>query len=141
PPENVKAMARIARRSTTPIATGERLIASYGTRELIEMGVVDILQTDINHVGGITALWKVAACADASGISMAPHSCEGPIGGLAAIHVDAAMPNLVVQEVCGQLKPGPTDRIWEEWLGFPAMRMVNGRFPLLEKPGLGFELS
>ena len=59
PPENVEAMAKIARRSTTPIATGERLIASYGCRELIEMGVVDILQTDINHVGGITALWKV----------------------------------------------------------------------------------
>jgi galactonate dehydratase len=51
-------MHKIARRSKTPIATGERLIASYGCRELIEMGVVDILQTDINHVGGITALWK-----------------------------------------------------------------------------------
>ena len=78
PPENVKAMARIRRRSTTPIATGERLVAAYGCRELIEMGVVDIIQTDINHVGGITALWKVGAMAEASGISMAPHACEGP---------------------------------------------------------------
>ena len=25
--------------------------------------------------------------------------------------------------------------------GFPAMRMVNGRFPLPEKPGLGFDLT
>jgi galactonate dehydratase len=141
PPENVQAMAKIARRSTTPIATGERLITSYGTREIIEMGVVDILQTDINHTGGITGLWKVAATANVAGISMAPHSCEGPIGGLAAIHVDAAMPNLVVQEICGQIKAGPNDRIWEEWLGFPAMRMVDGRFPLSQKPGLGFELS
>ena len=56
PPENVQAMGRVASRSTTPIATGERLVAAYGCRELIEMGVVDILQTDINHVGGITAL-------------------------------------------------------------------------------------
>ena len=141
PPENVQAMAKIARRSTTPIATGERLIASYGCRELIEMGVVDILQTDINHVGGITALWKVAATANVSAISMAPHACEGPIGGLATIHVDAAMPNFLVQEICGQVKPNATDKIWEEWLGFPAMRMVDGRFPLSEKPGLGFELS
>jgi galactonate dehydratase len=141
PPENVKAMARIARRSTTPIATGERLIASYGTRELIEMGVVDILQTDINHVGGITGLWKVAACADASGISMAPHACEGPIGGLATIHVDAAMPNFLVQEICSGVVAGPKEKVWEEWLGFPAMRMVNGRFPLSQKPGLGFELT
>jgi L-alanine-DL-glutamate epimerase-like enolase superfamily enzyme len=90
PPENVKAMARIARRSTTPIATGERLVASFGVRELIEMGVVDILQTDIHHVGGISALWKVAVMADAGGITMAPHACEGPIGGIATLHVDAA---------------------------------------------------
>jgi len=141
PPENVKAMARISRRSTTPIATGERLVASYGCRELIEMGVVDILQPDINHVGGITALWKVGAMADAAGISMAPHSCEGPIGGLATLHVDASMPNFLVQEVCSGVAPRAEDKIWQEWLGFPAMRMVNGRFPLSDKPGLGFDLS
>jgi len=141
PPENVKAMARIARRSTTPIATGERLIASHGCRELIEMGVVDILQPDVNHVGGITALWKVGAMAAASGITMAPHNCEGPIGGLATIAVDAAMPNFLIQEVCSGVQTEAKEKIWEEWLGFPAMRMVNGRFPLLDKPGLGFELS
>jgi L-alanine-DL-glutamate epimerase-like enolase superfamily enzyme len=67
-------MAKIARRSTTPIATGESLIASYDCRELIEMGVVDILQTDINHVGGITALWKVAATANVVGI---PRNANG----------------------------------------------------------------
>ena len=141
PPENIQAMARIARRSTTPIATGERLVASYGCRQLIEMGVVDILQVDINHVGGITALWKVGAMAHAAGISMAPHSCEGPIGGIATLHVDAAMPNFLVQEVCSGVTPRKEDKIWEEWLGFPAMRMVDGRFPLPEKPGLGFDLS
>ncbi len=141
PPENVKAMARIAKRSTTPLATGERLVASYSCRELIEMGVVDILQTDINHVGGITALWKVAAMAEGSGVSVAPHACEGPIGGLATIHVDAATPNFLVQEICSGVQPEMKEKVWEEWLGFPAMRMVDGRFPLPERPGLGFELS
>ena len=141
PPENVPAMSKIARRSTTPIATGERLVAHYGCRELIEMGIIDILQTDINHVGGITGLWKVSQLAAAGGVSMAPHACEGPIGGLATLHVNAAMPNFVVQEVCSQIEPGPTDKVWQEWLGFPAMRMVDGRFPLAQKPGLGFELT
>jgi galactonate dehydratase len=141
PPENVQAMAKIARRSTTPIATGERLVALYGCREIIEMGVVDILQPDINHVGGITGLWKVSQMAGVSGISMAPHACEGPIGGLATLHVNSAISNFVVQEICGQINPGAADKIWEEWLGFPAMRMVDGRFPLAQKPGLGFELS
>ena len=141
PPENVQAMARIARRSTTPIATGERLVAHYGVREIVEMGVADIIQTDINHVGGITALWKTAAMASISGISMAPHACEGPIGGLATLHVDAATPNFLVQEICSGVVPEMKERVWEEWMGFPAMRMVNGRFPLPDKPGLGFELS
>ena len=31
--------------------------------------------------------------------SMAPHACEGPIGGIATIHVDAASPNFLVQEM------------------------------------------
>lgn len=141
PPENVAAMARIARRSTTPIATGERLVAHYGCRELIEMGVIDILQTDINHVGGITALWKVGQMAALSGVSMAPHACEGPIGGLATLHVDAASSNFLVQEICSGVTPQMKEKVWEEWLGFPAMRMVNGRFPLPEKPGLGFDLD
>jgi len=140
-PECVDGLAMINRAVTTPIATGERLVAAYACRELIEMGVVDILQPDINHVGGITALWKTAAMAAASGITMAPHNCEGPIGGLATIAVDAAMPNFLVQEVCSGVQPEAKEKIWEEWLGFPAMRMVNGRFPLLEKPGLGFDLT
>ena len=141
PPENYKAMARIARRTTTPIATGERLVAHYSTQQLLEDGTVDILQCDINHVGGITALWKVGAMAEASGCYMAPHACEGPIGGIATLHVDAAMPNFIVQEICSGVEPTFKERLWEDWLGFPAMRMVGGYFPLPDKPGLGFEVD
>jgi galactonate dehydratase len=141
PPENVWAMAKIARRVGTPIATGERLVAAHGVRELVEQSVVDIIQTDTNHVGGITALWKVAAMANFSSISMAPHACEGPIGMLASLHVDASIPNFLIQECCGQAEPQTRDKVWEEWFGFPAMRMVNGKYPLPEKPGLGFELT
>src|SRR5579862_5961757 len=141
PPENVRAMARAVRHSTTPIATGERLIASYGYAELIDMGVVDVLQPDIAHVGGVSALWKVSATAEASGIRMAPHACEGPVGGLASLHVDAAGPNFLAQEICGFVDAGELNRVWEDLLGFPAMRMVEGRYPLPTRPGLGVDIS
>jgi galactonate dehydratase len=141
PPENVGAMAKIARHSTTPIATGERLVTAYGCRELVEMGAVDILQPDINHVGGITGLWKAASLAGISGVSMAPHACEGPIGAIATLHVDAALPNFLIQETCRPPMISTQDKIWEDWFGHPVMRTVNGRFPLPDKPGLGFELS
>ncbi len=141
PPENYRAMARIARRTTTPIATGERLVAHYSTQQLLEDGSIDILQCDINHVGGVTALWKVGAMAEASGCRMAPHACEGPIGGIATLHVDAAMPNFAIQEICSGLEPTFKEQLWQDWLGFPAMRMVDGYFPLPDKPGLGFEVN
>ncbi len=141
PPENVRAMKRAVKYSTTPIATGERLIAAYGCAEVIDSGVVDILQPDIAHIGGVTALWKVSAAAEASDIRMAPHACEGPIGGLASLHVDAAGPNFLAQEICGFVDGGEKARVWEDLMGFPAMRMVEGRYPLPTRPGLGVDIS
>jgi len=141
PPENVRAMARAVRYSATPIATGERLIAAYGCAELIDLGVIDILQPDIAHIGGVTALWKVSAAAEASGIRMAPHACEGPIGGIASLHVDAAGPNFLAQEICGFVDGGEKAKVWEDLMGFPAMRMVDGRYPLPTRPGLGIDIS
>jgi galactonate dehydratase len=84
---------------------------------------------------------KVAMLAEPSGVKIAPHACEGPIGGLATVHCDAAMPNFLVQEICSGVVAGEKEKIWQEWFGFPAMRMVNGKFPLPDKPGLGFELQ
>jgi galactonate dehydratase len=141
PPENVKAMKRISDRTSVPIATGERLITHYGCREVIEGKVVDILQVDVNHVGGISALFKVAAMAEAAGVLMAPHACEGPVGAVASTHVDAAMPNFLVQEICSGVEPDGKDALWEELLGYPAMRMVDGYYPLPTKPGLGIEVD
>lgn len=69
------------------------------------------------------------------------YACEGPIGMMASLHVDASIPNFLIQECCGQAAPQTRDKVWEEWFGFPAMRMVNGKYPLPEKPGLGFELT
>lgn len=88
PPENIKAMKRASDRTTVPIATGERLITHYGCREIIKQHVVGILQPDVNHVGGISALWKVGAMAEVGGVQMAPHACEGPVGAIASMCVD-----------------------------------------------------
>src|SRR5436190_1328668 len=135
PPENMRAMQRAAKHSTTPLATGERLIAAYGFNDLIDLGIVDVLQPDIAHVGGVTALWKVAAAAEAAGIRMAPHACEGPVGGIASLHVDAAIPNFLAQEICGFVQAREMNQVWEDLLGLPARRLVDGRYPLPPRPG------
>jgi galactonate dehydratase len=33
------------------------------------------------------------------------------------------------------------NRVWEDLMGFAAMRMRDGRYPLPTRPGLGFEVS
>jgi galactonate dehydratase len=52
-PENVDALATVARSTTIPIATGERLFTKWGFRELLEKQAAVILQPDISHAGGI----------------------------------------------------------------------------------------
>ena len=86
-------------------------------------------------------MWKVSAAEEAPGIRMAPHACEGPIGGIASLHVDAASPNFLAQEICGFVDAGELNRVWEDLLGFPAMRMIDGRYPLPARPGLGIDIN
>jgi galactonate dehydratase len=83
PPENVEAMARIAQRSTTPIGHRRTIGRPLWMPSADRNGCGRYpAGTDINHVGGITGLWKVSQMASVSGISLAPHACEGPIGGV-----------------------------------------------------------
>ena len=49
---------------------------------------------------------------------------------MATLHVDAAMPNFLVQEICSGAELTFKEKLWEDWLSFPAMRMVDGYFPL-----------
>ena len=64
-----------------------------------------VVRLTTGNDSGITALWKVGALADVAGIRMAPHACEGPIGGIASIHVDAAMPNFLVRKSVARCSP------------------------------------
>jgi galactonate dehydratase len=55
PPENLRALAKVAARVNIPVATGERLHTRYDFRELFELQAADVIQPDITHLGG---LWE-----------------------------------------------------------------------------------
>jgi galactonate dehydratase len=63
------------------------------------------------------------------------------MGAIASTNVDAAMPNFLMQEICSGVEPEEKEKMWEEWMGFPAMRMIDGYCPFNDKPSLGFELN
>src|SRR6185312_9880768 len=54
PPENIDAMTDVRHSTSTPIACGENLYMRWGYRELLNKNAVDIIQPDIQKVGGLS---------------------------------------------------------------------------------------
>lgn len=130
-PENVDALATVARSTTIPIATGERLFTKWGFREVLEKQAAAILQPDLSHAGGILECKKIAAMAECYYAAIAPHCPLGPIALAACLQLDACIPNFLVQEHAS---------LGEGYLKEP-FSIVDGYIPLPTRPGLGVELD
>jgi len=130
-PENVDTMVTIARSTTIPVATGERLFTKWGFREVLEKQAASILQPDLSHAGGILECKKIAAMAEVYYAAIAPHCPLGPVALAACLQLDACTPNFLCQE---QVSLG------EGYLREP-FAVRNGYIPLPTKPGLGIELD
>jgi len=130
-PENVDAMARVARGTRIPIATGERLFTKWAFREVLEKGAAAILQPDVSHAGGILEVRKIAAMAECYYASLAPYCPLGPIALAASLQVDSCTPNLLCQE---QVNLG------EGYLKRPFV-MERGYVTVPAGPGLGIEVD
>lgn len=135
PPENAEEMARIAASTTIPIATGERLAYVHDFERLFAAGACHFAQPDLGSCGGITGARQIAALAEAHYILMAPHVWGGPLITAAALQLDAAIPNFLIQESI--FKSGLFfDEILKEPLQWEA-----GDLLLPDRPGLGVELD
>lgn len=130
-PENVDAMATIARSTSIPIATGERLFTRWGFREVLEKQAAAVLQPDLCHCGGIFEARKIAAMAEAYYVAVAPHNPLGPISLAAGLQLDACTPNFLAQE---QVNLG------DGYIKSP-FKISNGYIELPTGPGLGIELD
>ncbi len=135
PPGNTAEMARVARATSIPIATGERLATKYEFSRLLEQQAASILQMALGRVGGILEAKKIAGMAEAHYAQIAPHLYCGPIEGAANIQIGACSPNFLIQESI------------QTWGGFHAeilkrpVRWEDGYIIPPTAPGLGVELN
>jgi galactonate dehydratase len=134
PVENVDALVKVARAIRIPVATGERLCTKFAFQELLRRRVVDIVQPDLCHAGGLTECKKIAAMAEAHYVQVAPHNASGPVGTAAAVQLDAVIPNFLIQEYFVAQAP------WIEEVVEGGPRVVNGEIVVSDRPGLGVEL-
>jgi L-alanine-DL-glutamate epimerase-like enolase superfamily enzyme len=137
-PDDIDGYAQIRRSVKTPISGGEHEFTRYGYRELIRKEAVDILQPDVNRVGGITEARKIWAMAAAYNLAVVPHA-----GQLHNYHVVMAHLNSPIAEYFPAPAEGgaPDDDtlFWELFVGEP--KAEEGYVTLPEKPGLGLELN
>jgi galactonate dehydratase len=136
PPENLKALAKVAAHTPLPIATGERIHDRLEFRELFENGSVDVIQPDIGHTGGILEVRKLAAWAEAHYVMVAPHNVGGPVLTAANLHLAACTPNFKIQE---HFNDFADEEVKQAAPGVP--EVIDGAFDLPTAPGLGVELD
>ena len=98
PPENTAEMARVARSTSIPVATGERICTKYEFARVLQDGAAAILQLNLGRVGGLLEAKKIAALAEVHYAQIAPHLYCGPIVGAANIQLACCSPNFLILE-------------------------------------------
>ena len=134
-PEYPADMAEIARFTSIPIATGERLCTKHEFARVLEAGAASILQMDLGRVGGLLEAKKIAGMAETRQAQIAPHLYCGPVVAAANIQIATCSPNFLILESIGSFD-GPymsvvSTRIdWQDGYVIPPTA-----------PGLGVELN
>ncbi len=135
PPEMPEEMAKVARQTSIPIATGERLTTKYEFARVLQTGAASILQMALGRVGGLLEAKKIAGMAETHYAQIAPHLYCGPIEGAANAQISACTPNFLILESI------------QTWGGFHAeilktpMQWEDGYVIPSSAPGLGVELN
>ena len=135
PPDAPEEMAKVARATSIPIATGERLATKYDFARLLQAGSAAIFQMNLGRVGGLLEAKKIAGMAEVHHVQIAPHLYCGPIVGAANVQLATCSPNFLILESI------------ETWGGFHSdilkmpMGFEEGHVIPPTSPGLGVELD
>jgi galactonate dehydratase len=97
-PGNIEVFKRLKQHINIPLATGERDRTIWGVIPYLQEGVIDILQPDCNHTGGISQMRKIAVLAEAYHVPIAPHCTATFLGIAASLHVVSSIPLFLIHE-------------------------------------------
>ena len=133
---DIAATGEVARQIPVPVASGERFTTLAEFRALLATGVVDIIQPEVLHAGGVLGMRKIAGLAEAHEAWLAPHNAQSPLTTVINVHLDASMPNLLIQECFDDfLVP------WAREVVRGSIVIRDGYLELPERPGWGVEID
>ena len=133
PPDNLHALAEVARATGLPIAAGERLCTKAEFAPALRDGGVSILQPALGRAGGIWEVKKIAAIAETHNAQLAPHLYAGPIEWAANVQLAASIPNILMAETI--------ETPFHDALIKGTIRAEQGQIRPPDAPGLGIEVD
>lgn len=139
-PENSHVIAELARSTSIPIATGERLYSRQEFLPVLQAGIA-VAQPDLSHAGGISEVRRIAALAEAYDVQLAPHCPLGPIALAACLQVGFATPNHLIQEQSIGIHYNAGAEVLDYVVDKEPLQFVEGHIQLLSGPGLGIEVD
>ncbi len=140
-PEHNDVLPEVTATTTVPIATGERLFSRWDFRSILEQGIVDVIQPDPSHAGGITEVMKIASMAEAYDVAVAPHCPLGPISLAAALQIDAVSQTAIIQESSLGIHYNETADIPDYLGNSNVLKPVDGFLNIPDAPGLGVSVD
>ena len=126
-----RSMRDVRMRGNVNVAAGQSEISRVGMREMIASGAIDISNFDASWGGGPTEWRRIAAIAYSHDVQVGHHE-EAQV----ASHLLASVPNGTYVEA---FSPARDPIFWQMLANRPAL--VDGHFPLSERPGLGWVLD
>ena len=138
--ENYEALKDF-RNYAIPIALGERLFSRWDYKNIMCEGLVDIIQPDLSHAGGISETKKISTMAETFDIAVAPHAPLGPINLAAALQLDACTPNAFIQEQSLNMHYNKTNDLLDYIKNKEVFNYKKGFVDIPEGPGLGINID
>jgi len=140
-PENNESLREIAKHTSIPIATGERMFSRWDFKNLLAEGYVDIIQPDVSHAGGITECKKIISMAEAFDVAAAPHCPLGPVALAACLQVDATCHNVFIQEQSLGIHYNVESDLLDYLVDKTVFRYEGGFVKIPDNHGLGIEVN
>ena len=135
PPDSEHEMAKLAAKTSIPIATGERLCTKYEFARVLRGGAASIIQMALGRVGGLLEGKKIAGMCEVYYAQIAPHMYCGPISAMADIQLSTCTPNFLIQESIKTMGGFHAEIVKQP------IRVEEGYIIPPTEPGLGIELN
>ncbi|MGW8379871.1 galactonate dehydratase [Streptomyces sp. ODS28] len=139
-PELTADFGSVCSSTVVPIATGERLYSRWDFREVLGSGLA-VAQPDLSHAGGVSEVRRIAAMAEAYGVSLAPHCPLGPIAFAASLQIDFATPNALIQETSLGVHYNTGSDLLDYLVDASVFDFADGHVERPTGPGLGIEID